>query len=108
MLDDLEHVQQALLRAADMVSASVIQVVAHKFQPHGVTVVVAIAESHISIHTWPEYGYAAVDVFTCSAEPLTSDVQDFLIRSFRATDATSVELKRGVLAGRWARAEAIP
>jgi len=107
VLDDLEHVQQALLRAAEMVSATVIQVVSHKFQPHGVTVVVAIAESHISVHTWPEYGYAAVDVFTCSAEPLTTDVQDFLIHSFKASDATSVELKRGVLAGRWARAAAV-
>lgn len=102
VLDDLEHVQQTLLRAADLVSASVIQVVSHKFQPHGVTVVVAIAESHLSIHTWPEYGYAAVDVFTCRPEPLTTDVQDFLITSMRASDATSVELKRGVLAGRLA------
>ncbi|MGH2457315.1 MAG: adenosylmethionine decarboxylase [Chloroflexota bacterium] len=102
VLDDLEHVQQTLLRAADLVSASVIQVVAHKFQPCGVTVVVAIAESHLSIHTWPEYGYAAVDVFTCRPEPLTTDVQDFLISSMRATDATSVELKRGVLVGRLA------
>jgi S-adenosylmethionine decarboxylase len=97
-LDDLEHVRQALLHAARLVSATVIEVVSHKFQPHGVTVVVAIAESHLSGHTWPEYGYAAVDVFTCSAEPLTAEVQDFLIASLRASDATSVELKRGVLA----------
>jgi S-adenosylmethionine decarboxylase len=98
ILDNLEHVRQALLHAARLVSATVIEVVSHKFQPHGVTVVVAIAESHLSVHTWPEFGYAAVDVFTCSAEPLTADVQDFMIESLRATDATSVELKRGVLA----------
>jgi S-adenosylmethionine decarboxylase len=103
ILDNLEHVRQTLLRAAELVSASVIQVVAHKFQPCGVTVVVAIAESHLSVHTWPEYGYAAVDVFTCSPEPITSDVQEFLIQSFRASDATSMEVKRGLLAGRWAR-----
>ena len=105
ILDNLEHVRQALLHAAELVSASIIQVVAHKFQPHGVTVVVAIAESHLSVHTWPEYGYAAVDVFTCSAEPLTDEVEDYLVRSFQATDATSVELKRGLIAGRWAAAE---
>jgi S-adenosylmethionine decarboxylase proenzyme len=108
VLDDLEHVQQTMLRAADMVSASIIQVVSHKFQPHGVTVVVAISESHLSVHTWPEYGYAAVDVFTCSPEPLGTDVQDFLIQSLRASDATSVELKRGILAGRLAGAAAVP
>jgi S-adenosylmethionine decarboxylase len=102
ILDDLEHVRRALLHAAELVSASVIEVVSHKFEPCGVTVVVAIAESHLSVHTWPEYGYAAVDVFTCSAEPLTAEVQDYLIESFGATDATSVELKRGVLAGRHA------
>lgn len=107
LIDNLEHVRQALLHAAELVSASIIGVTSHKFQPHGVTVVVAIAESHISIHTWPEYGYAAVDVFTCSAEPLTMEVQDFLIRSFGAQDATSVELKRGVLAGRWSREAAL-
>jgi len=102
IIDNLEHVRQGLLHAAELVSASIIQVVAHKFQPCGVTVVVAIAESHLSVHTWPEYGYAAVDVFTCSAEPLTDEVQEFLIRSFKASDATSVELKRGLIAGRWA------
>ena len=102
ILDNLEHVRRTLLHAAELVSASIIQVVAHKFQPHGVTVVVAIAESHLSVHTWPEYGYAAVDVFTCSTEPLTEEVQDYLVESMQATDATSVELKRGVLAGRWA------
>jgi S-adenosylmethionine decarboxylase len=102
ILDDLEHVRRTLLHAAELVSASIIQVVAHKFQPCGVTVVVAIAESHLSVHTWPEYGYAAVDVFTCSAEPLTEEVQDYLVESMQATDATSVELKRGMLAGRWA------
>jgi S-adenosylmethionine decarboxylase len=97
-LDNLEHVRQALLHAARLVSATVIEVVSHKFEPHGVTVVVAIAESHLSVHTWPEYGYAAVDVFTCSSEPLTSEVQDFLVDSLRAAEVTSVELKRGVLA----------
>lgn len=106
-LDDLEHVEQAMLHAAELVSASIIGVISRKFEPQGVTVVVAISESHLSIHTWPEYGYAAVDVFTCSHEPLTQEVQDFLIRSLEATDATTVEMKRGVLAGRWApKAEA--
>jgi len=108
ILDDLEHIRHSLLHAAELVSATIIDVVAHKFEPCGVTVVVAIMESHLSVHTWPEYGYAAVDVFTCSAEPLTSEIQDYLISRMKATDATSVELKRGVLAGRWAPAEALP
>jgi S-adenosylmethionine decarboxylase len=108
LIDNLEHARQTLLHAAELVSATIIQVVAHKFEPFGVTVVVAIAESHLTIHTWPEYGYAAVDVFTCSAEPLTQDVQDYLIDRFAAKDATSVEVKRGVLAGRWAKLQPEP
>ena len=108
ILDDLEHIRHSLLHAAELVSATVIDVVAHKFEPCGVTVVIAIMESHLSVHTWPEYGYAAVDVFTCSSEPLTSEIQDYLIGRMKATDATSVELKRGVLAGRWAAVEAVP
>lgn len=102
LIDDLEHVRQSLRHAAELVSASIIDVIARKFDPLGVTVVIAIAESHLSIHTWPEYAYAAVDVFTCSSEPLTSEVQDYLIRSMGAAEATCVELKRGILAGRWA------
>ena len=108
ILDDLEHIRHSLVHAADLVSATIIDVVAHKFEPCGVTVVVAIMESHLSVHTWPEYGYAAVDVFTCGAEPLTSEIQDYLIERMRASNATCVSLNRGVLAGRWAPLEAIP
>jgi S-adenosylmethionine decarboxylase len=108
LINDLEHVRYSLLHAAELVSASIIDVISRKFEPHGVTVVVAIAESHLSIHTWPEYAYAAVDVFTCSAEPLTSEVQDYLIHRMGATEATCVELKRGILAGRWARNAVAP
>lgn len=107
VLDDLEHVQRAMLHAAELVSASIIGVVSRKFDPQGVTVVVAISESHLSVHTWPEYGYAAVDVFTCSHEPLTQEVQEFLIRTLKATDATTVEMKRGVLAGRFLSREPV-
>lgn len=96
-----------MLHAAELVSASIIGVVSRKFDPQGVTVVIAISESHLSVHTWPEYGYAAVDVFTCSHEPLTQEVQEFLIRALKATDATTVELKRGVLAGRFLSRESV-
>ncbi len=60
-LDHLEVVRSALLETAGLVNATVLGVTEHRFQPHGLTVVVMIAESHLSIHTWPEHGYAAVD-----------------------------------------------
>lgn len=54
------------MREAAMVSgATYISHQSHQFTPYGVTVLIMIAESHLAIHTWPEYGYAAVDIFTC-------------------------------------------
>ena len=64
-LDDLPFVRETMLHAARETGASVIGEIFHHFSPQGVTGVVAIAESHLCIHTWPEFRYAAVDIFTC-------------------------------------------
>lgn len=64
-LDDLEKIKKMFERGLELSNATVIQIVMHKFSPQGVTGIAAIAESHVSIHTWPELGYAAVDVFSC-------------------------------------------
>jgi S-adenosylmethionine decarboxylase len=56
-----------MLRAAREVGATVVTHSFHRFQPYGISGVVVIAESHLSIHTWPEHSYAAVDIFSCSA-----------------------------------------
>lgn len=64
LLDDLPYIRDALLQAANKTGATVIGQSFHQFSPQGVTGVVAIAESHLCIHTWPEFGYAAVDIFT--------------------------------------------
>ena len=65
VLDDQSKIQDILLDAAVACGATILEYSFHKFAPQGVSGVVLIAESHISIHTWPEYGYAAVDIFTC-------------------------------------------
>jgi len=64
-LDDLEFIETTLVESARLAQATIVGHTFHKFSPQGVTGVVAIAESHICIHTWPEYNYAAVDIFTC-------------------------------------------
>lgn len=66
LLEDFAGVKRTLLDAARVSGATVVDSVFHKFNPMGISGVVVIAESHISIHTWPEHRYAAVDVFTCS------------------------------------------
>ncbi len=65
LLDDAHALEQLLLQAARAANATVIQSVFHRFSPYGVSGVVVIAESHLTIHTWPEYRYAAIDIFTC-------------------------------------------
>lgn len=68
MLNDVEHVRRSMVKAALATGATVVGELFHHFSPHGVSGVVVIAESHLAIHTWPEYGYAAVDLFTCGDE----------------------------------------
>ena len=65
LLDDLEPIRQLMLEATERVGATVVNEAFHKFAPQGVSGTVVIAESHLSIHTWPESRYAAVDIFTC-------------------------------------------
>ena len=65
VLDDELLIRDVLVDAARLAKSRVLAVSSHKFDPHGVTAVVLLAESHISIHTWPEYGTAVCDVFTC-------------------------------------------
>lgn len=75
---------------------TVLNVATHKFVPQGCTAIVMIAESHLSIHTWPEFGYAAVDVFTCNGE-IPETVQSHIAESLKANHVSSIEIKRGVV-----------
>ena len=65
-LDDEVFLRSAITQAAERAGATLLNLITHQFQPQGVTGLALLAESHISIHTWPEAGYAAVDVFTLS------------------------------------------
>ena len=64
-LDDETFLRQTITTAAQRAGATLLNLITHRFEPQGVTGLALLAESHISIHTWPENGYAAVDVFTC-------------------------------------------
>jgi len=86
-----------MIEAANAAGATIIGESFHQFNPVGVTGVVAIAESHLSIHTWPEYGYAAVDVFTCSESFSPNEVARLLIDRFQSRNPAITELRRGVL-----------
>jgi len=69
-LDDIEHIEATLRRCVTAARATLLHIHLHHFQPNGVSGVAVLAESHISIHTWPDAGFAALDVFMCgSADP---------------------------------------
>lgn len=98
LLDDLPFVQESLLTAARTAGATIIGQTFHKFSPQGVTGVVAIAESHLCIHTWPEHGYAAVDIFTCGETFRPEMAADYLARAFQCQSPVKTVIKRGILA----------
>jgi S-adenosylmethionine decarboxylase proenzyme len=97
VLDDLEFLRGCLCETAEKIGATVLNNVFHKFCPQGVSGVVVIAESHLCVHTWPEYGYAAVDIFTCGTTIDPNDAIDILVKKLGARDHTSTEIKRGIL-----------
>jgi len=97
-LNDVTRIQESMEGAANKAGATIINSTFHHFSPYGVSGVVVIEESHLAIHTWPEYGYASVDLFTCgeSVDPWIS--YQFLKEAFEAAHGSAVELKRGELA----------
>jgi S-adenosylmethionine decarboxylase len=93
-LDDIDHIETTLRRCVDAAGATLLHVHVHHFQPNGVSGVAVLAESHISIHTWPEAGYAALDVFMCGAADPDKCVP-VLREAFEARRLAVSELLRG-------------
>ena len=77
--------------------ATIVQKCFHMFNPYGVSGVVIISESHLAIHTWPELGYAAVDLFTCGDKCDPKVSYEFLKRKFNSRDAKYTQLNRGLM-----------
>ena len=85
-LNDESFIRTTIATAAREAGATVLQLISHRFQPQGVTGLVLLAESHLSIHTWPESGYAAVDVFTCGDHTLPERACLALVHALAAGD----------------------
>lgn len=92
-----------MINAALEAGAEVREFVFHKFSPQGVSGVVVISESHLAIHTWPELGYAAIDVFTCGEKVDPWDACNYLAEFFEADYVNASEVKRGILEGQHER-----
>ena len=97
ILNDPARIEAILNEAAVRSGATVVNSVFHTFNPHGVSGVVVIAESHIAAHTWPEYGYASLDVYTCGEDVDSMVARDYLVKALNAGESEYVELFRGRL-----------
>ena len=85
-LNDELFLRCQLNSAAKLAKASVINIVSNKFEPFGVTAIALLAESHLSIHTWPESQYSAIDIFTCGRNMRPKLASQFLIESLEASN----------------------
>ena len=97
VLDDLSFLKGCLNEAAIQSGATVVGESFYHFSPSGVSGVVNIAESHIAIHTWPEYRYAAVDVFTCGNDVDPEKAARWITEKLEAQSHSLIELRRGIM-----------
>ena len=85
-LNDESFLRCILNRAAKLANATVLNLISNKFEPQGVTAIALLAESHISIHTWPESNYSAVDIFTCGKNMMPELASQYLIEALKAEE----------------------
>lgn len=79
ILDDIELLKNKLIKISNTAELNILNIFSHKFTPQGCTITIALSESHITIHTWPEHNYATIDLFTCSkAEKALKGLQQFI------------------------------
>jgi S-adenosylmethionine decarboxylase proenzyme len=96
-LNDPEVICRLMVEAAQRAGAHIVGHSFHHFSPHGVSGVLILAESHFAIHTWPEHGYAALDLFTCGNTISADSCLPYLIEAFHSTRHTCTCIARGAV-----------
>lgn len=96
ILEDKSKIRQALVSCAQITNSHVVAETFHNYNPHGITGVVVIQESHISIHTWPEHHAAVIDFFSCNLKADFAEVTKYLKGFFQAKTATSEIVERSI------------
>ena len=97
ILNNRDKIENLMVDAAIECGATIVQKCFHMFSPYGVSGVVIMSESHLAIHTWPELGYAAVDLFTCGPKCDPKVAYEYLKKKFDSKKASFTQLKRGIL-----------
>jgi len=97
VLKNVSALKRILLEAAKVGEMDVRSTYFYRFSPHGVSGMVVVSGSHISIHTWPEHGYAAIDVYTCDVGSKPEKTVERILKEIRASYAHITEIERGVM-----------
>lgn len=98
LLDDVLFIQSVIQESVKRANATLLKEISYQFEPFGVTALALLSESHISIHTWPEKGYIAIDVFTCGEHTQPKQACLCFVESFQASDHSLVTFHRGQFA----------
>jgi S-adenosylmethionine decarboxylase proenzyme len=97
LLETVPGIEMSMIQAAQAGNAHIVSSTFKQFDPWGVSGVLVISESHIAIHTWPEYGYAAIDIFTCGTEMEVEKVYRSLVETLKPTRYNLLTSSRGLL-----------
>ena len=95
IIDSEVKISELLTQSAKISNATIIKTTIHKFAPQGVSGVIVIAESHFAIHTWPEFNYVSLDIFSCGNNIDTSKAIEFLKKEFNSTKSEIKHIVRG-------------
>jgi S-adenosylmethionine decarboxylase len=96
LLSDVDGIHSMMIKAAEAARATVMESAFYRFEPQGVSGTVILAESHLSIHTWPEKGYAAMDFYTCGEHTDPWLACRHAARALVAASVLTTEIKRGI------------
>ena len=98
VIDDPEAIREIAHKAIQYVGAEIVEECVHEFEPIGVTYFAVITTSHFSVHTWPEYGYAAVDIFSCT-DTVLEGIREMLQELFEAKEVKLRSIERDITKG---------
>lgn len=97
IIEDPKRIKQILIKAVKKANNTPLKIAIHKFQPQGITGIILLAESHLAIHTWPEFNYIAVDIYTCGDKSNPSRALEYLKKEFQPKRVEIKKIKRGIL-----------
>jgi S-adenosylmethionine decarboxylase proenzyme len=100
LLNDISFIKETMLAAAKASGATVLGESFHQFSPQGVSGVIIIAESHLTMHTWPEHGYAGADIFTCGTRVKPEKAAKVIIAKLKPSTHSIILMERGIIASK--------